>query len=49
MAIDFPTSPTTGQLYSYGGAVWIYNGIGWSKMPNDPANTIYLANNFGGL
>ena len=49
MAIDFPTSPTTGQIYSYGGAVWIYNGVGWSKMPNDPANTIYLANNFGGL
>lgn len=49
MAIDFPTSPTTGQTYSYGGSIWIYNGTGWKKMPNDAANTIYLYNNFGGL
>lgn len=29
MPIDFPTSPTTGQVYTYGGRSWVYNGTGW--------------------
>jgi hypothetical protein len=27
--IDFPSSPTLNQQYSYGGRVWKYNGTGW--------------------
>jgi hypothetical protein len=29
MPIDFPASPTTGQVYTYLGKSWVYNGTGW--------------------
>jgi len=29
MPIDFPTSPTTGDVYTYQGKSWIWNGTGW--------------------
>lgn len=29
MAIDFPASPTVGQLYTYAGKTWKWNGKGW--------------------
>ena len=29
MPIDFPNSPTTGQVYTYLGKSWIWNGTGW--------------------
>jgi hypothetical protein len=29
MPIDFPTSPTTGQVYTYLGKSWIWNGTAW--------------------
>lgn len=29
MPIDFPSSPTTGQVYTYQGKSWVYNGTGW--------------------
>jgi microcystin-dependent protein len=29
MPIDFPNSPTTGQVYTYQGKSWVYNGTGW--------------------
>jgi len=29
MPIDFPSSPTTGQVYTYEGKSWVYNGTGW--------------------
>jgi hypothetical protein len=29
MPIDFPISPTTGQVYTYQGKSWIWNGTGW--------------------
>ena len=31
MPIDFPTSPTTGQVYTYQGKSWVYNGTGWDS------------------
>jgi len=29
MAINFPSSPTLNQQYSYGGFTWVYNNTGW--------------------
>lgn len=29
MAIDFPTSPTLNQIYTYGSRSWIWNGLAW--------------------
>jgi hypothetical protein len=29
MPIDFPTSPTEGQVYTYLGKSWVYNGTAW--------------------
>ena len=29
MPIDFPTGPTTGQVYTYQGRSWVYNGTAW--------------------
>jgi hypothetical protein len=29
MPIDFPTSPTNGQVYTYEGRSWVYNGSAW--------------------
>jgi hypothetical protein len=29
MPIDFPTGPTTGQVYTYSNKSWIYNGTAW--------------------
>ena len=31
MAIDFPSSPTTGQSYTANNQTWIYNGVGWAS------------------
>jgi hypothetical protein len=31
MPIDFPTSPTTGDVYTYLGKSWVYNGTGWDS------------------
>jgi hypothetical protein len=31
MPIDFPSSPTTGQVYTYQGKSWVYNGTGWDS------------------
>ena len=30
MALNFPSSPTTGQSYSQGDRTWVYNGYGWA-------------------
>jgi hypothetical protein len=29
MPIDFPTGPTTGQVYTYEGRSWVWNGSAW--------------------
>lgn len=28
-AIDFPSSPTTNQTYTFNGRTWTYNGTAW--------------------
>ena len=29
--IDFPTSPTLGQTYTYNGRTWVWDGTGWER------------------
>jgi hypothetical protein len=31
MALDFPASPTTGQTFTSGNQVWVYNGAAWAS------------------
>lgn len=33
MAINFPSSPTLGQVYTYAGRSWEWNGQGWQAYP----------------
>jgi len=33
MAIQFPSSPTLNQTYTYNSVTWTYNGKGWTKSP----------------
>jgi len=33
MPLDFPTSPATNQLYTFGGRTWKYNGDAWDLVP----------------
>lgn len=30
MALDFPSSPTLNQTYTFNGRTWIWNGAGWA-------------------
>jgi len=32
MPIDFPSGPTIGQVYSYQGKSWVYNGSAWDSL-----------------
>lgn len=35
MTIDFPSSPTVDQEYTFEGRTWVYNGIGWQIKKSD--------------
>lgn len=35
MAIDFPDSPTTGQVYQVNGRSWVYQGNVWTLSPSE--------------
>ena len=37
MAIDFPNSPTTGDVHSDGGASWRWSGYAWRRIPDPGA------------
>lgn len=32
--IDFPSSPVSGQTYTYGGRTWVWDETGWSRQVN---------------
>ena len=36
MAIDFPNSPTTNQIFTVGSRSWIWDGIIWAIYSNNP-------------
>lgn len=38
MPIDFPSSPTEGQVYTYLGKFWIWNGDAWDGVTADQVN-----------
>lgn len=40
MALDFPASPTTGQIYTSGAASWKYNGTAWVGVSADKVSTV---------
>lgn len=44
MPIDFPTSPSPDQVYSYGGRSWRWNGISWTSITTSSTNVVYSVN-----
>ena len=40
MAVDFPSSPTTGQTFTSGGTTWIWDGVKWTS--TSAATGLYL-------
>src|SRR5262245_54572277 len=53
MAFDFPSSPSVGQEYSSGAAVYVWNGYGWRVGPREtstpPTTTVSDDFNRGSL
>jgi hypothetical protein len=39
MPINFPSSPSVGLTYSYGGILWTYNGTAWDKTSSGSITT----------
>ena len=37
MAVDFPNSPSTGQVFSVGTISWKWNGYAWARIPDPGA------------
>ena len=37
MAVNFPNSPSSGDVHSEGGASWRYNGYAWARIPDPGA------------
>ena len=37
MAVNFPNSPSSGDVHSDGGASWRYNGYAWARIPDPGA------------
>ena len=47
MAVDFPSGPTPGQLYSVDARTWVWTGSAWRAVsaaygPSDPVITSIL-------
>jgi hypothetical protein len=38
MALNFPSSPTLGDSYSFGDRIWLYNGKGWALQGTKSGN-----------
>lgn len=47
MAIDFPSSPIAGQIYTYSGKSWQWNGYAWD-IYSSVSNAVTLLNGFTG-
>jgi hypothetical protein len=44
MPLDFPSSPSVGQLYTYNNRTWQYNGTAWSLLATSAINNIPIGN-----
>lgn len=44
MPIDFPTSPTTNQTYTYSGKTWTWDGAAWRLTNSTVTGTVGVAN-----
>lgn len=42
--IDFPSSPVSGQAYTYGSRTWVWNGDGWERQINAGQNAAVFVN-----
>ena len=42
--LNFPTSPTINQTYSFGGKTWVWNGQGWQLSASGAINNIPIGN-----
>jgi hypothetical protein len=34
LGLNFPGNPNVGDIYSFGGTTWIYNGVSWDAKTN---------------
>jgi len=42
MAIDFPSSPTLNQTYTFNGRTWKWNGTAWVALSQEAAVSVDL-------
>ena len=42
--LNFPTSPTLNQTYSFEGKTWVWNGLGWQLSASGAINNIPIGN-----
>ncbi len=42
--IDFPTSPVSGDTYTFNGRTWVWNGSGWERQINAGQNVAVFFN-----
>lgn len=43
MPLDFPSSPTLNQTYTFGGKTWQYNGSAWDVVSQSAVTTALIA------
>ena len=43
MALDFPASPTNGQVFSSGGVSWIYDGNKWKVNAGTSVEPVFVS------
>lgn len=47
MALDFPASPTMGQIFTSGGSSWSYDGVKWTPMSTNGGSVIQVSTGTG--
>jgi hypothetical protein len=48
MPLNFPTSPTLNEVYTFGGSSWIWNGSGWVSYNPNAENVVDSLNGLTG-